>query len=63
MYKLATAAIALVSTATGKTVGNSSSSIPQWVDCDIQMSCDQVLSQASNTTVTGSTCYGVGYYP
>ena len=57
MYKLATAAIALVSTATGKTVGNSR--IPQWVDCDIQMSCDQVLSQASNTTVTGSTCYGV----
>ena len=55
MYKLATAAIALVSTATGKIV------IPQWVDCDIQMSCDQVLSQASNTTVTGSTCYLVGY--
>ena len=43
-------------------VATVSAQIPQWVNCDAQISCNQLLSQASNTTVTGSTCYGV-YMP
>ena len=40
-------------------VATVSAQIPQWVNCDAQISCNQLLSQASNTTVTGSACYSV----
>ena len=40
-------------------VATVSAQIPQWVNCDAQISCNQLLSQASNTTVSGSACYSV----
>ena len=61
LYKLTTAIMALVAAVSAADATNSTSapSNLKFTPCDVQVSCNAVLSKASGTPVTGATCWGV----
>ena len=52
MFKLASIVMALASTSSA-----ADSTVPKFVPCDAQVSCNTILTKAQGTEVTGSSCY------